>query len=306
MRELISRQGTALQYSAQESLEVVGRMEAKGGDARLVRYNWDRPTTDVWTSERYFLHMCLSTRDGPAKATYLDSDHRISGDIGKVWFVPPGMAMKSGGSSGNQLSLICTLAPALIESILRRRPVWHHNTLAEGLRLRDPEVDWFLLRIYREISHPGFAQDAMAEVLINGLAIALIRALKLDREEPARSAGGLAPWRLRLIEDRVYADRAAPRMTELAELCGMSVRHLGRAYKTATGQTLGQFVEWVTIERARVLLNETTCSVSDIAERLGFSTRASFVLSFRRVTGASPSEVRSGLICDLKVGPRIN
>lgn len=306
MRELISRQDAALKCSAQESLELVGRMESKGGAAHLVRYNWARPTTDVWSSESYFLHMCLSTRDGPARAAYLDSDHRISGDIGKVWFVPPGMAMKSGGSSGNQLSLICNLAPELIESILKRRPVWHDNTLAEGLRLKDPEVDWFLLRIYREISHPGFAQDAIAEVLINGLAIALIRALKLDREEPSRSAGGLAPWRLRLIEDRVYADRPAPRLTELAELCGMSVRHLGRAFKTATGQTLGQFVEWATIERARVLLNETAFPVTDIAKRLGYSTRASFVFSFRRVTGASPSEVRSGLRPYFKAGASVN
>lgn len=306
MRELISRQNAVPRRSAQDSLELVGRLQSEGGDAQLVRYNWHQPTADVWTTESYFLHICLSTRDGPAKAAYLDSNHRISGNIGKVWFVPPGMTMKSGGSSGSQLSLVCTLNSKLIESILHRVPVWHDSILAEGLRLKDPEVDWFLLRIYREIIHPGYAQDVMANVLINGLAIALIRALKLDREEPVRSAGGLAPWRLRLIEERVYADRPAPRMIELAELCGMSVRHLGRAYKTATGQTLGQFVEWVTIERARILINETTYSVTEIATRLGYATRASFVLSFRRVTGASPSEVRSGSICDIKSRSRIN
>lgn len=295
LRELNSQESDASKRSAQDSVELVGCLEAQASYVRLVRYNWTCPTTDVWTSEGYFLHMCLSTRDGPAQATYLDSNHRISGDIGRVLFVPPGLAMKSGGSSGSQLSLLCSLAPALIEGILERRPVWHDNTLAQGLRLKDPEVDWFLLRIYREILQPGFAQDVMAEVLIKGLAIALIRALKLDREEPSRSIGGLAPWRLRLIEERVHAERPAPRLTELADLCGMSVRHLGRAFKTETGQTLGQFVEWVTIERARAFLNETDIPVTEIAERLGFSTRAGFVYSFRRVTGSSPSELRSGL-----------
>lgn len=283
----------AATQSALASFEQLGCLEVGASYARLMRYNWRVPTADVWTSDSYFLHMRLSTRDGPAQAAYLETGSRISGDLGKVMFVPPGLTIKSGGSSGSQLSLICSLAPALIEQILERPPVWHANTLAKGLCLKNPEVDWFLLRIYREIMQPGFAEAKMADVLINGLAIALVRALKLNREGAAQPLGGLAPWRLRLIEDRVNAPRPAPRLTELADLCGMSVRHLGRAFKAETGRTLGQFVESITVERAMKMLNETDVPVAEIAESLGFASRSSFVFSFRRVTGSSPLEVRT-------------
>lgn len=281
--------------SALDACEHKGILEWESNYARVEHYNWAHPTADVWTSGGYFLHMCVSSRDGPAQAAYLSDGYRISGKIGRVFFVPPGLTLKSRGSSGSQLSVICVLTPELIDDILPRRPVWRHTTLAEGLHLKNPEVEWFLLRIYREIMHPGFAQKVMAEVLIKGLAIALIRALKLDRDEPSRSAGGLAPWRLRLIEDRVYADRPAPRLSELADLCDMSVRHLGRSFKAETGRTVAQFVEAVTIERAQILLFESGASIAEIAQRLGYSSRASFVYSFRRATGTLPGELRSAL-----------
>jgi AraC family transcriptional regulator len=96
---------------------------------------------------------------------------------------------------------------------------------------------------------------------------------------------------MRRLRERVHSDLPAPSLTELAELCGMTVRHLSRAFKAETGQTLGKYVEAAMVDRARSLLAETDASVGEVASALGFASSTSFAFAFRRATGLRPSEV---------------
>src|SRR3546814_2063878 len=45
-----------------------------------------------------------------------------------------------------------------------------------------------------------------------------------ERINDVQSGGGLSSWRLRLIDERLHEVRDAPTLTELAELCKLSVR----------------------------------------------------------------------------------
>lgn len=262
------------------------------GHASIARYTWESPTLDVWSTDGYFLHMNLSPLQGHARATYVDGTRGVSETVGRVMFVPPGRMIRSGGAQGSQRSLSCLLSAEAIEGIVGGTPEWQKTMLAEALHLNSPEVDWFLHKLYDEMVEPGFAQQAMTEALAGGLAVALVRTFNLKDESARRSGGGLAPWRMRLIRDRVYSDDAAPRLHELAGLCGMSVRHLTRAFKTETGGTIAKYVENAAVERARAMLERGELPIEQIARRLGFSSSSSFTHAFRRATGARPSELR--------------
>ena len=278
--------------SAQESHIIEKSLSLGSGEVQIVQYTWDRPTTDVWTSNAYFLHMCLGARPGHARATYLDVDGRVSESIGRVMFVPPGRTVQSGSKRGTQRSLICFLSPLTIETILDGQPNLPNVVLAEGLHLNSPEVEWFLLKVYDVMHCTGFAQNFMVESLLGGLAVALVRTLRLHQDGTVASSGGLAPWRMQLIRERVLSDQSAPHLTELAGLCGMSVRHLTRAFKAETGMTIATFVEHAMVDRARILLSNSDHSIGEIATRLGFSTHSNFTYAFRRATGLLPAEFR--------------
>jgi AraC family transcriptional regulator len=163
--------------------------------------------------------------------------------------------------------------------------------LMDSLHLSGNEVEWLLFKINQELQQARFATPAMVEALTTALAVALVRHFGLERVEAQRRAGGLAPWRVRLIRERVYADHPAPSLSELAELCGVSVRHLSRAFKAETGRTIVKFVEEAMVERAREMLSTDDLPIGQIARNLGFSSSANFACAFRRATGMRPSEV---------------
>jgi AraC family transcriptional regulator len=282
------------QLSALETFTVENSVDFGRGLIEVRRYTWDHPTIDVWTSSVYLLDFALSPRPGPTQATYLDTQRRVSEMLGRILFVPPGRLVRSGTVSGEQRSMQCLLSAEVIEGLLPAAPNWNDSKLAQGLRLTGPEIEWLLFRIYRELRGDGFAAQVMIESLVGALAVELVRRLGLDAGGDGRAAGGLAPWRLRLIRERVGAQGPPPDLAELARLCGMSVRHLCRAFKTETGQTVAQFVEQAMVERAFGLLGDPDMRVAEVAKSLGFASAGSFSYAFRRATGLRPSDLARG------------
>ncbi len=65
-----------------------------------------------------------------------------------------------------------------------------------------------------------------------------------------------------------------------------------RAFKTCTGETVGQWVSRVRTERAKNLLAKQDLSLPEIANQLGFATVHGFSVAFHRATGEAPSHFR--------------
>lgn len=291
--------GTNGSVSALETHKTKHEFAFSQGEVSVVEHSWKSPTSDLWHSEDYFLNGTVSGRTGPAFASYLDGNRGISEKIGRIMVVPPGNTVRSGACEGNQRSILCVLRPAAVNELLERTPSWSRATLREGLHLNSPEVEWFLMKIHDELARPGFAQSVMIDCLASSLAVALVRAFRLQDNGDRRNVGGLAPWRMRLIHERIHSDEPLPQLSELAELCGMSVRQLTRAFRAETSITVAKYVENAMVDRARKLLAARQ-SVTEVACRLGFSGSSSFAYAFRRATGMIPSELRhyaSNTIC---------
>ena len=161
--------------------------------------------------------------------------------------------------------------------------------MAAGLDSRDVTIQTLLLRLAEEARHPGFASEMLVELIASQLAIELTRYKQKVAEES--TSGGLAHWRLRLIDERLKELPVMPSLTELAELCGLSVRQLTRGFRASKGCSIGDYVASSRIGLARDMLSAES-SVKAIAYTLGFSSPSSFCYAFRRVTGETPGQYR--------------
>jgi len=130
------------------------------------------------------------------------------------------------------------------------------------------------------------------ELMVTQLALEVRRHRTQIAETSA--SGGLAGWRLRLIEERLQEVGKLPTLNELASLCQISVRQLSRGFRASRGCSIGKHVANIQLDHAKRLLT-TGQSVKAIAYSLGFSSPASFCYAFRRSTGGTPSLFRQRL-----------
>jgi AraC family transcriptional regulator len=265
------------------------------GRAEIRRHAPSRLIDDVYSvrEDIYLVNLALSRRPPPTTIAHLEGGKaEAARQIGRVFLAPPGSTVRITTAPGASRSLHCALSADLIDALLPCKAVWNEARRDETAQVDSPELEWLLLKISRELAHAGFGAGVVVESLVHAVGVELIRRFHLaDAEAPRLRKGGLAPWRMRRLRDRIYADEPAPSLDELAGLCGMTVRQLARAFKVETGQTVGKFVEAAMLERARALLADTGLSIADIARALGFAHPASFSYAFRRATGLNPSEV---------------
>lgn len=81
-------------------------------------------------------------------------------------------------------------------------------------------------------------------------------------------------------------------LTALSERFYVSVPHMCRIFKEATGFTLGEYIVKSRIMRARVLLQEGR-SVQDAGEESGFRNYAHFIRAFHQMVGVTPGKYKN-------------
>jgi AraC-like DNA-binding protein len=109
------------------------------------------------------------------------------------------------------------------------------------------------------------------------------------REQAASTQGGLAPWQLRRAQAILNRDLAARiRLGQLAEACGLSVRHFARAFRQSTGAPPHRWRLNRRVDRAKELLGDSTLSLLEVALACGFGDQSHFTRIFAATVGLSP------------------
>ncbi len=78
----------------------------------------------------------------------------------------------------------------------------------------------------------------------------------------------------------------------LAERTGYAMYYLTKKFKEETGFTVGNYVKYARMERAKILLSSTKLSVEDISAQLGFGSRSHFSREFHDIVGSTPIAYR--------------
>ena len=119
--------------------------------------------------------------------------------------------------------------------------------------------------------------------------LADLRHLAATVERPT-AAGSLTARFLELLNSDSVADRSVSAYAD--RLC-VTPNHLSAVVRQQSGQTVMQFVNTRLVLRAKVLLVDTTLSVYEVADRLGFADTAAFSRFFKRETGQTPTNYRN-------------
>ena len=89
--------------------------------------------------------------------------------------------------------------------------------------------------------------------------------------------------------------RAAPAMTALAAQLGVSPRTLIRRFKSATGVSIGQYLQQRRLDEAQALLRRTNLSITEVGVAVGLNDASHFSRMFREQTGVTPSAFRTAV-----------
>lgn len=258
--------------------------------AQLVRFDLPQANAgELHHARAHRLEMSLTPRHN-ARACYSEhwSSHRFE-RIGDVFLVPARETLHAKGESGRQTSITCLLRVEPIRAWFDSDFEWTERRLEATLDIANPNVHGLLVRLGEELRNPGLASETLTELIAAQLAIELSRHYQAIANSPM--TGGLPSWRLRLIDERLADLQEAPSLTELAELCKMSVRQLTRGFRASRGCSIGDYIVNSRIERAKRLLMSDLC-VKAIAHQMGFASPSSFSYAFRRATGQTPRQFR--------------
>jgi AraC family transcriptional regulator len=268
------------------------RLDTPDLTAVMTDFNRTVPIVGDWYSDEiHMIDMSLSGRLSGTRGYFADafSDYQRLGDF---CFAPAGYRFHCEGMAGHQQSITLFL---LARPLFDDEPEFGQNlapVLRQCMNLQSKVLRDLILRIACELGQPGFASNLIVEGL--GLTL-LVEAARLLRTLNADSAhkGGLSAWRVKIIKDRVRSGAQHPTLNELAGLCGLSRRHLVRAFRQETGESIGAFVQSSMMERARTLLRESHQPVKAVATNSGFSNPAAFSAAFRRASGQTPRSFRA-------------
>jgi AraC-like DNA-binding protein len=158
-------------------------------------------------------------------------------------------------------------------------------------------VDEVMLHLTRAIlpalSRPHEASDLFIDYLVRGMLVHLAQAYggaSLTCDVPQ---GGLMPWQERRAKGMLldHLDGNLP-LSELAEACGLSVRHFSRAFKATTGEPPHRWLLRQRVEHAKERLAHTTENLGGIALVCGFADQSHFSRVFRAFIGCTPGNWR--------------
>lgn len=270
----------------------VAKLSLPQATAHIMRFALDNPTNRVFRSiDGYWLDMCLTPRPENARGCYVErwGPHRFE-KLGDIFLVPPGEPLHVRSDVGeDQTSIVCQIEAGAIDCWLEGGIEWTDRRLEAGLDITDAQIRFCLAQLAKEARNPGLASARMGEMLAGQLAIEVARYCEAIADGPI--SGGLASWRLRLIDERLHRQGPPPSLAELAELCNISIRQLTRGFRTSRGRTVGEHIAQTRIEAAKRMLG-TKDSIKSIAFALGYVSPSSFSYAFRRATGTTPRQFR--------------
>lgn len=284
----------------QASVPVPYRVEQQlafsGGLVEVRRYFWAAHLEQTITAlpDMLVINMALTSRPAHTRVERLaENADPLAGEAGRLLVMIPGMTYRISAPGGSFRSLHCAIECRKFEAVSGGPIDWPTLAPFGGEQRSQLGIEQHMVRMQGELARSQVGQSLVIEACSDLICVELARHFRQGRPtRPEVHVGGLATWRMRLILARIHADGPAPRITELADLCGLTERQLSRAFKAETGMTLGRFVDEVTIERGHRLLTTTSLPLSMIARELGFASSDSFAQAFRRSTGEAPGMLR--------------
>ncbi len=168
--------------------------------------------------------------------------------------------------------------------------------IADRFQLRDPFIEHIGWAIKADLESGGAGGRLFRESLGTALAARLLQRHN-RRSLPMRDPkGGLSAWKLKLvishIEDNLESELS---LAEIAKVAGVSVSHLKTLFRRSTGTPVHQYILRRRVERAKLLLQDESLSIAQIAFATGFAHQSHLARHMRKILGVTPAAARRDL-----------
>jgi len=255
---------------------------------------WPAKLDYTFSSDRHLLAMYLSKVGGEGSYSEGGDEHDFV-PVGPVFFRPANLHLKVRGKAvgGRATRAVhCMLDDRRLQQLNVAGVDWADETLQATLDIRSSQLRSHFLRLMWEISQPSFATPFIADAMLTVMVSDLLNYLSpRDEKHEARLCAN--DEMVRKIRERICDLHAVtPTVAELADLCGVSDRHLLRLFRERAGMSLIEFIRQARLEKAMELLSSSNLRLKEIAFLLGFQSHASFTTAFGRESGMSPAEFR--------------
>jgi AraC family transcriptional regulator len=158
---------------------------------------------------------------------------------------------------------------------------------------RDDVMLYLTRALLPAMERPREANALFVDHVFAAIRVHLAQAYGGLRPPPKKVRGGLAPWQERRVKEMLLDDLQADlSLSELAAACGISVRHLARAFKATTGLPPHRWLLRRRVDLAKELLEGTDDSLSGIALASGFADQSHLIRVFQGLAGSSPGAWR--------------
>ncbi|PNT90248.1 helix-turn-helix domain-containing protein [Clostridium thermosuccinogenes] len=81
-------------------------------------------------------------------------------------------------------------------------------------------------------------------------------------------------------------------LEKIADEMGVSIKYISKVFKCKTGMNLTDYISRIRVEKIKELLRNTDMNIGDISKEVGIFSRATFVRTFKKIEGITPSEYR--------------
>ncbi|MBO5797523.1 MAG: helix-turn-helix domain-containing protein [Clostridia bacterium] len=141
---------------------------------------------------------------------------------------------------------------------------------------------------------PPFGCEQMVRLLLEMLLIDMIRHDKTTEQRPKSSSSikqrsdcDLVARVIRFMEEHLCDSLS---FSEICQFSAQSATNLKTIFKSVTGSGVMEYYRELKIEQAKILLREGNGNITQIADRLGYSSVHYFSRHFKQATGMTPRE----------------
>ena len=195
-------------------------------------------------------------------------------------------------------SIMFYLPRTTLKAMAHEIGMTHVNDLRHqpGVSVEDPVVRGLLSALLPVISKPEEAHPLFLDHLASALVAHVVNRYGDSNVSPNSPRGGLSRWQKRRVKEMMSESlHKEITLAELANECGLSVRHFARTFRQSTGVTPHQWLLKYRVNYARELMRHRGLSLSEIALASGFADQSHFSRVFTSILGTSPGAWRRAM-----------
>jgi AraC family transcriptional regulator len=244
------------------------------------------------------MHLGPSVEVTCSRGGRLRHGREVAGDLDIIPArTPSAWETKQGGTT-----LIMRVPDTLLKSVAAELEVNPGSIeIADRFQLRDPVIEHIAWALKADVDAGSISGRLFRESLGKALAARLLQRHN-QRSLPMREVpGGFGSWKLKqvisYIEDNLESELS---LAEIASVAGVSVSHLKTLFRQSTGMPVHQYVLRRRVERAKLLLQDRSVSIAQVAFAAGFAHQSHLARHMRKILGCTPAVVRQELMSHMQ------